>query len=214
VQDWQLLQETDKTPFRQYNIPMPLSSVRLVAPMTNPITGIVQDTVVNKIKVISEKYKDGITIPKRRIVAGVRPEIEIPFPGSDVEPEALPDADCDTLRMQVEDRTWTPTLSVPPMPAGILNELRNKYSSLRMRHDDTWIAAKDQEHREREEHKQKLLQRTITPMDELAMKRKAEKLAQGEPELSEEMLERIGEIMARNLGIDASTAKPSQSAEL
>jgi large subunit ribosomal protein L24 len=73
-----------------------------------------------------------------RYVSGLN--IEIPWP---VEEEpAITDGDMDTLRVEVETSTFVPTLRKPPFPSTIIDELRNKYSKFRTRHDPEYLQEK------------------------------------------------------------------------
>ena len=182
-----LLKDPDKTPYRPFNAPLHLSDVRLVAPLPHPETGVVRDVVIKELQ----------TVPQGRIIAGVVPELRIPYPEKKkIEYE---DHNVDTLRIEVENRTWVPTLRNPPMPPSIIDELRNKYSKFRTRHDDEFIAKKQEEDYMADVIKTANTKRMLTPLKELHRKERAEKKARGPPELSEEMLERIGEVMAKNM---------------
>ena len=207
VSGWQIMEEADKTPFRPYPVPVALAAVRLVAPLADPATGEVRDTIVNALRVERKTFHQGIGIPERRFVAGVRPLLQIPFPPRDEY--GFDDAPVDTLRLEVENRSWTPTLSVPPMPPAVIDELRNKYSALRSRHDDAWVAAKDAEHFARLQRRARTMQNMISPLEELAAKKQAEKSAKGEPALDDDTLAAIGQVMARNLSLGPKAAGTS-----
>ena len=51
----------------------------------------------------------------------------------------------DTLRVDVDVQTFLPTLLRAPMPETIIDELRNKYSKFRDRHDDDFVEQKTAE---------------------------------------------------------------------
>lgn len=189
-----LLKEADKTPVRPYEAPIPLSAVRLVAPLPHPETGALRDVVIMELKLKRLKTQLRDDRPAR-LIAGVAPAIEIPYP--EEQPEEFEDNDCDTLRIEVEEKTFVPTLIRPPMPTGIINELRNQYSKFRDRHEDAFIARKMEEDRIAGERKRSI-RNMDTPLKELHRKERAEKKARGKPQLSEEMLGKIGEIMAGN----------------
>ena len=183
-----LAKDIDKTPYRAFNMPLPLSDVRLVAPLPHPETGVVRDVVIKELQ----------TVPQGRIIAGVVPATRIPYPErKKIEHE---DHDVDTLRIEVESRTWVPTLRDPPMPPSIIDELRNKYSKFRTRHDDEFIAKKQEEDYMADVIKRASSKRMLTPLKELHRRERAEKKAMGQPELSEDMLAKIGEVMVRNMG--------------
>ncbi|MCJ1473233.1 hypothetical protein MMC13_001884 [Lambiella insularis] len=194
IPDYLLLNEADKTPVRPYEVPIPLSAVRLVTPLPHPETGALRDVVIKELKLKRLKGQLRDDRPAR-LIAGVNPLIQIPYP--EEQPEEFEDNDCDTLRIEVEERTFVPTLLRPPMPAGIIDELRNKYSKFRDRHEDAFIARKIEEDRIVEERKRSI-RKMDTPLKELHRKERAEKKARGKAQLSEQMLEEIGSVMARN----------------
>ena len=188
VPEYVLLKDPDKTPYRPFSAPIPLSDVRLVAPLPHPETGVVRDVVIKELQ----------TVPQGRIIAGVVPEIRIPYP--ERKPVEFEDNNIDTLRIEVETKTWVPTLHDPPMPPSIIDELRNKYSKFRTRHDDEYIAKKQEEDYMADVIKTASSRRMITPLKELHRKERMEKKARGKPELSDEMMAKIGEVMAKNMG--------------
>ena len=109
------------------------------------------------------------------------------------------DHDSDTLRFEVEEQTWTPTLLRAPMPGGVIDELRNKYSEHRTRHEPGYLLA--MENREKRKAEYKAWAKSggamlMTPAREARLKERAEMAEKGKPVLGEEVLERIGEVMA------------------
>ena len=197
-----LTKETDKRPFRTYDCPFPFSSVRLVHPLPHPETGVLRDVVIKELRKSKLPPKKSTDARPQRYIAGLDPPTNIPYP--EKEPEEFEDNDVDTLRIEVEEKTWVPTLRRPPMPPGIIDELRNKYSKFRDRHDESFIAKKLKEDEEAAERKNSA-KKMMTPLKELHRKERAEKKARGKPQLSEETLQKIGEVMARTM--------PSRSAE-
>ncbi|KAI9866910.1 MAG: hypothetical protein M1830_005879, partial [Pleopsidium flavum] len=182
IPEHMLVNEIDKRPVRAYEAPVPLSSVRLVYPLPHPETGVVRDVIITKLNANSGT----------RRIPGLR--MEIPWPPK--EPEIHEDHDDDTLRMEVETQTWVPTLLRPPMPPSVLDELRNKFSVFRTRHDEDYIAKKLEEDVEKQWRKS--LRKTLmtTPVKQLNRKERAEKKKRGKPKLSKDMLAKIGEVMA------------------
>ncbi|MCJ1379401.1 hypothetical protein MMC17_002502 [Xylographa soralifera] len=202
IPDYLLLNEMDKTPVRPYEVPIPLSAVRLVAPLPHPETGALRDVVIKELRLKKMSYVQlSGEDPPTRFIAGVKPAIQIPYPEKALE--EFEDNDIDTLRIEVEERTFIPTLLRPPMPAGIIDELRNKYSKFRDRHEDAFIAKKMEEDRIAEERKRSI-RKMDTPLKELHRRERAERKARGKPILSEEMLAQIGELMAKNAGLEPS----------
>jgi large subunit ribosomal protein L24 len=112
------------------------------------------------------------------------------------EPEHT-DHEDDTLRITVEERTFVPTLLIPPFPETVIDELRGKYSKFRTRHDEDYVERKMEEDEEAEARKN-LAVKMRTPLQEFHIKQKEEKEKRGEPQLTEDMLARIGEVIAAN----------------
>jgi len=117
--------------------PIPLSNIQLVYPLPDSITGVPRDTLLTNL-VKRDVYFD---IYKNEKVWSryLEPQhLRIPWP--EKEEEEFVDNDADTLRFQVEQGTFMPTLLRPPMPMGVINELRNKFSKFRDRHEPMWVA--------------------------------------------------------------------------
>ena len=91
-----------------------------------------------------------------------------------------------------------PTLLHEPMPGSVIDELRNKYSKFRDRHDRDYLEKLEKEDEKAVEKKRWGELSMMTPLQEMHAKRQAERQAKGAPELGPEMLARIGEVMARN----------------
>ncbi|KUI57694.1 54S ribosomal protein L40, mitochondrial [Cytospora mali] len=181
---------------------VPLQAIRLVHPLKDPATGKVRDVIINELAV-KDYYKDKATGRETwaRVVPGLN--IEIPWPKAfeDAERQELEDPiddnPGDTLRLDAEETTFVPTLLRPPMPSEVLDELRNRYSKFRTRHEPAYIAKKEAEEAEKVARR-KALKTMQTPLQELNARIKEERKARGQPELTDEMLARIGEVMARN----------------
>lgn len=185
--------EEDKRPVRSMEQPVSLASVHLVYPLPDPTTGTIRDVIVKKL-VNGPIFHDRHTGRKRwsRIIPGLN--TVVPWPK--LQPKEHKDHPHDTLRMDVEAKTFVPSLLKPPMPSSIIDELRNKYSIFRTRHDEDYIAAKMQEDAEAEE-KKKLAEQMRTPLKEANRLMKKAKKAMGKPKLSREMLVKIGETIAQ-----------------
>lgn len=113
------------------------------------------------------------------------------------------DHDIDTLRIDVEEETWIPTLLRAPMPGTVIDELRNKYSAFRSRHEESYVAMHeraDARNARREERRSLGMGGMMTPLRELHVKQRREREwgKRREEGISEEVLGRIGEVMARN----------------
>ncbi|KAI1136605.1 hypothetical protein F5Y05DRAFT_98938 [Hypoxylon sp. FL0543] len=185
----------DDPPIINMEIPLPISAIRLVHPIQDPATGVTRDVIINQL-VHSGMIHDRVTGKRRwsRVVPGLN--VSIPWPRQE-EPE-IKDHSCDTLRIHVEEKTFVPTLLRPPMPESLIDELRNKYSRFRTRHDPEYIARLEAAEQAKEDRK-KLMDSMRTPLQELHRAERANKKKKGKPRLTQEMLEKIGEVMARNL---------------
>lgn len=192
-----------------------LSDVRLVYPLLNPETGIRRDVIINELEMKSVPERpDRFYGPRvdQRYIAGLEPREYIPFPEV-AEPEHK-DHDEDTLRIEVDERTWVPTLLGPPMPETIIDELRNKYSVFRDRHDDEFIQKKEAAHASTEAWKKKKAEMMVTPLQEFHRKQRAEKRKLGWAPIDQETMKRIGQVMARNGGAKVpSSSQPRASSK-
>src|SRR5262245_17635794 len=126
--------ENDNRPYRPFPLPFPFDDVRLVVPLDDPDSGTVKDVVVKHVyggePILEQPY--GSTTPKHtRYISGL--DIEIPWPESEI-PEYKDEA-IDTLRYQVDEVTYLPSLLTLPFPRTLIDELKNKYSKFRTRHD-------------------------------------------------------------------------------
>ncbi|KAI1260796.1 hypothetical protein F5Y18DRAFT_404567 [Xylariaceae sp. FL1019] len=175
-------------------LPLPISAVRLVHPILDEATGQTRDVIINQI-LPQNLVTDRLTGERRwnRVVPGLN--ISIPWP--EKKPEEHPIHKGDTLRIDVEEKTFVPTLLRPPMPEKVIDELRNKYSRFRTRHEPEYIAKLEAEMKEKEDRK--LLMKSMeTPLQELHKLERENKKKKGKPRLSVEMLEKIGEVIAKN----------------
>ncbi|TLS28548.1 hypothetical protein PpBr36_01813 [Pyricularia pennisetigena] len=173
---------------------MPVSAVRLVHPIPDPKTGEFKDVIIKNL-VAGGFYHDRPTRKSTwyRMVPGLN--MKIPWPKT--PPTVHEDQPVDTLRIDVEKKTWVPTLTVPPMPESVIDELRDKYSKFRTRHTDEYLAKKQAEI-DAKKARNKMGESMLTPLQEYNKKQREIRAAQPAPELTDEMLAKIGEIMARN----------------
>lgn len=185
------LADPNKSPVKTTEFPFPLSSVRLVHPLPHHITGIMTDTIIQSLTVSSHNHK--------RYITGT--DTSIPYLPRPSPPER-PEYDVDTLRIDVEEETWVPRLLAEPFPAGVIDELRGKYSRFRSRHEDAYLA-KLQEKEEATKRREEVDKtRMMSPMEEWAEIRRREAEAREEPVLDEGALAKIGRVMAKNKGLD------------
>lgn len=144
-------------------LPIPIDDVRLVVAIDDPATGQTRDVLVEHVhggEPILEREHGTETPRHTRYISGEN--IEIPWPRR--EPPVLNDEEWDTLRMEVETPTWTPSLHYAPFPPSVLDELRNKFSKYRTRHDPEWVEAKKMEDYRKEYLQSRSL---LTPKGEL-----------------------------------------------
>ncbi|KAE8388551.1 hypothetical protein BDV23DRAFT_110997 [Aspergillus alliaceus] len=154
-------------------VPMPISldDVRLVVALDDPATGQTRDVLVEHVYgggPILERDHGSDTPRHTRYITGEN--IEIPWPRS--EPPKFKDEEWDTLRMEVETPTWTPSLHYAPFPPSVMDELRNKFSKYRTRHDPEWVEAKKMEDYRKEYLQSRSL---LTPKGELMALLRAKK---------------------------------------
>merc|ERR1711939_384049 len=90
------------------------------------------------------------------------------------------DFENDTLRLNVDEQTFRPFLLHPPMPLSVIDELRNKFSRFRTRHDWDFIERKELED-EREEKRKDLSDEQLAKIGEViaAERAKATQTLQG-----------------------------------
>jgi large subunit ribosomal protein L24 len=183
---------------------IPISSLRLVHPLPDPITGVVRDVIVRQLKPISIVHdRPTRKVSFNRIIPGEN--VKIPWPK--VEPQQKFEYECDTKRAEVEERTFVPTLLTPPMPQSVLDELRGRYSKFRTRHEPEYIAKIEAQEAEKEARK-KSAKTMLLPVQELNRKLRAERRALGQPVLTEEMLEKIGQVITKNQAMRAAGKNP------
>lgn len=186
--------ENDKRPIRTVELPIPLSAVRLVYPLPNPEIGSLRDVIIAELRRSSNGERSlGYG---GRYVAGTEPRIYIPFPEKPVEEDM--EYEIDTLRIEVEEKTWTPTLFQPPMPSSIIDELRNKYSIFRDRHDEGYIRKRDQLAAELETARSEKEEAMLTPLEEYHRMKRLERSRSVQIPLDNVVLKNIGELMAQN----------------
>lgn len=198
-------------------MPISIGAIRLVYPITNPETGITKDTIIRQLKAIPpnmqsenmslDRWEHGYKWDR------VAPGINVVIPWPEIEAPEYTTKAADTPRDQVEDRTFYYNLLSSPMPSEILDELRNKYSRFRTRHEP-WYVAKKEAEAARKKGDHTLVQSMQTPLDEFHAKQRELKEARGEPQLTDEMLEKLGEIIAKTKAVsleDAGATEVSSS---
>lgn len=191
-----LYRELDKNINSTSTIPihLPISAIRLVHPLTDPETGNTRDVIVQSLRRGEVKWhRQSSSRMWTRYITGLN--VAVPWP--EQEPTVYEDTPADTRRANVEAPTFVPTLLGPPMPAAVLDELRNRYSKFRTRHDQAFVARKVEEEARRLESR-RLTAEMLTPIQEFNKQERDIRRARGTPVLSKDMLSRIGEVIARN----------------
>lgn len=174
---------------------VPISAVRLVHPIHDEATNTTRDVVIRELRPQGVSYdKPTRRVSWSRVVPGAN--IEIPWPR--VQPPRHTDHAFDTLRIDVEERSFVPTLLRPPIPETAIDELRGRYSKFRTRHTDEYVAQKEAEAAAKKAARRGAAEAMKTPLQEFNRRRRDERRALGQPVLSDEMLEKIGEVMMRN----------------
>lgn len=145
------------------SLPVSIDDIRHVIAITDPETKITKDHIIEHAYAGPPYFERPAwsKLPRfSRYVSGV--DWEIPWP-TEQQPE-LKDGEWDTLRYEVDQVTWEPSLDNPPFPSTVLDELRNKYSRFRTRHDPEYVREKVIE-----EYRQQYLesQSLLTPFGEL-----------------------------------------------
>ncbi|KAL8397740.1 hypothetical protein RB594_004445 [Gaeumannomyces avenae] len=190
-----------------YHSSLPVSAVRLVHPMRDPETGETRDVVIREL-VARDRVYDRPT--GRREWNRMVPGLNVLIPWPERAREEHEDQPSDTLRIEVEKRTYVPTLSAPPMPAAVVDELRNRFSKFRTRHTDEYVAAKQAEVDAKKARAAGLADTMLTPIQEYNRVQRERRAATPPPVLTEAMLEKIGEVMERNRTRAAAAAEHFQ----
>lgn len=189
-------EDPDQRPIRSLPKGVSLKHVKLVTPLTDATTGETRDVIVRKLA-HHNFFKDrhAQTVRWQRIIPGLNIVVPWPKPNPDSVPEKQ-DYPCDTLRREVEEMTFVPTLLSPPMPGSVIDELRNKYSVFRTRHDPEYVARKVAEDMEVAE-KKKMSREMDTPLKEIKRRERMLRKAKGKGKLTKGMLLKIGRVISR-----------------
>ena len=188
---------------------IPLSSIRLVHPLTDPATGAARDVIIRELTPV------GITHdrPTRKVFfSRIVPGLNVRIPWPKQQPRERVAHPGDTLRLDVEERTFVPTLLRPPMPEAVLDELRNRYSKFRTRHTPEYVAAVEAREAEKKaRRKGARADEMLLPVQEYNRKMRELRRERGRPELSDDMLEKIGEVIVRNRLVRSQGAAPAEA---
>ncbi|CCU78241.1 unnamed protein product [Blumeria hordei] len=187
-----------------------IASVRLVYPLLDSETGVTREVIIKRLvngPIFHDKHMR--TTRWARIVPGLN--IAIPWPKK--EQPQYQDQAVDTLRLDVDVKNFVPTLLTPPMPPSVIDELRNKYSKFRTRHDSEYIEKKMSEEADSLEQlsKAKLMR---TPLKEAAQLQRKVKKSKGRDILTPDMLMKIGTIIAKTRGSSIPSTEIPKSQDL
>ncbi|EHK97991.1 putative 54S ribosomal protein L40, mitochondrial [Glarea lozoyensis 74030] len=187
----------DQRPVSTIDGPMDINSVRVVATIPGK-DGNLKDVIVKQfVNTNFRKTRSGYSWS--RMIPGL--DIIVPWPKREkrvVKPKA--DTPSDTLRIDVDVQSYIPTLLRPPMPRSVIDELRNKFSVFRTRHEPEYIAAKEAEEQAKLDQK-KTIKAMRTPLMEAKRKeRKMKKKLAKKQKLTPDMWEKIGKTIAAKKG--------------
>jgi large subunit ribosomal protein L24 len=193
----------DPNPYRSYAMPLPMADVRLVCEfkgrdviLENMLLRASWDRRENK--PIVKRYMPGL----EELLPGHRPEESEDYSNEPAGPD-------DTLRITTEEVTFLPTLIQMPTPDTVIDELRNKYSKFRIRHEDAYIK-KMKKKVEEEQNKQNRVKLMQTPRDRLNNLVKAAAKSEFQRRIHDPNTDaKIGEVLWKHL----TTAKQSQPTE-
>lgn len=194
IPDWMAREEENNSQLI-YPMPrhLPVQHVRLVYPLPDPETGVPRDVVIQRLECIRKpgSFDPDTENQYERVIPGTN--TVIPWPEK-AEPE-YETYEADTEAITLDERTFRPYLLAAPMPISVIDELRNKYSKLRTRHDPDYIEKKEAEAARLQKRKE--LGTTMrTPLQELAELRAKQKKRE-ERDLTDEQLAKIGEMIER-----------------
>ncbi|CAL3971290.1 unnamed protein product [Diplocarpon coronariae] len=204
-------EDPDKRPIRTVEQPVSLKYLRLVHAIRDPETGERRDVIVKRVERQPFDHRRHLIAPHFRRPLRIIPGIAQPISWPKKEKVTHEVYANDTLRMEVEARTFVPTLLTPPMPGSVIDELRNRYSIFRTRHEPEYIEKKEKEEQEKEERK-KTIRKMRTPLNEANRKARKERKKLGKGKLTEDMLLKIGQVIARRMGSRSDDADVSKEA--
>ena len=191
------MREEDKTkaPYRALPAQIPFKDVRLVVPLRDDTTGEIRDTVVKHLRSggpFSVPAYGSNTPKHTRYIAGLN--IPIPWPKAEVT-EMRAEA-ADTLRIDVDDVSFFPSLNHIPMPMSLIDELRSKYSRLRKDQRPEYVQRKMKKDAEKHWEKQR---RMLSPQQEYFEQKLKQKKAPGDTAVTQETMDLIKATQAANL---------------
>ncbi|KAL9098113.1 MAG: hypothetical protein Q9163_006165 [Psora crenata] len=184
----------DPNPPKYIHTPIPISSLLPVRTLHNPHTQMAEDVIIGlspNHRIVansppldpSDPFSPTATARARASLAAEiaekkekREKERRTRESSEKTAQRNKEHDIDTLRYEVEARTWTPTLLRAPMPGGVVDELRGKYSKFRTWHEPAYVqrlARAEQEKRERETVAREGGGLLVSPLKELSLEQRA-----------------------------------------
>ena len=171
-------------------MPIPYETVRLVYPLPDLYTAVPRDVILNTLKPRQRRFD--IYENKETFERWLEPQhIRIPWPEKK-DPKYV-DEEFDTLRVDSEQQSFLPTLLRPPMPLGIIDELRNKYGKFRDRHEEEFIAERKAEDDAAAIEKRRRTAARPKGAYNIARRRGIVVREKGRPILSDELAAQIGQ---------------------
>ncbi len=184
-----------KAPYGAFPAEVPLKDVRLVVPLRDNATGEIKDTVIKHLSSggpFSVPAYGSNTPKHTRYIAGHN--IPIPWPKAEVRDMKAEAAD--TLRIDVDDVSFLPSLFHIPMPLSLIDELRNKYGRLRQDQRQEYVQQKMKQ--DAQEHWEKR-RRMLLPKQEYWDQRLKQKKIIEEAGVTEGTMQLIKATQAANL---------------
>jgi large subunit ribosomal protein L24 len=200
-------------PVRAMEASLPVSDIRLVVARENLETGITEDVIVEKVVVWSKstvKLKqtselwEGMVVDNQTLIDEMErdggrtrwiPSLNLHIPWPEKSPEEHKDYDADSLRINVDAKTWVPLLLSAPLPRGVIDELRNKYSKFRTRHDEDYLEKKRAQDAQEEWLKRVHAAMMVTPRKPNLPKPAVPHRQRSPPVLTDEVAVAIGKAM-------------------
>ncbi|KAF2461698.1 hypothetical protein BDY21DRAFT_275517, partial [Lineolata rhizophorae] len=174
--------------------PIPIRSVRLVYKVKAPSSPVEEDVIVERVQVNYVWDPDTDEKVKERVIPGLGIKI-----ASAPKPEPLTESDQppDTLRIRTEELTWVPTLRTLPMPRGVIDELRNRFSKYRRQLEPGFERKLRAREAEQEAIKESV-KTMMTPKAQLRMVQAEKRREEMEKKvLSEDMMAKLGQMMMK-----------------
>jgi large subunit ribosomal protein L24 len=170
--------------------------VRLVVASLDTMTGKVKDEVVQHLRggepIVDPPY--GSNTPKHTRYIG-KTGTSIPWPKAQIT-EVLAEA-ADTLRIQVDEESFFPSVQHLTVPEGLIDELRSKYSRTRRVHTQDYIRQKMAEDAKEQWEKRR---RMVLPQQEYWEYKAKQKSKLGGPTVTAETLDLIRNTQAARRG--------------